>query len=347
MSYQWPYFCLDARVDKNQNKKIENFISDAFYDEQKVTYETQQLLKSFSIFLKDLEKKPYNPSCGLTLSEFLRQKRNNFFMSLSGPLEKIHSIKNYFVENKDDGYKIPVSLYKYDIEPTSDLIVFVHGGGWTQGNLKTHDYLCRKLTKILNKDVLAIDYRLAPENPHPKQLEDIISVYNYFSNFNYKRLFLCGDSGGGHLCAASCIKIYEEKLKRPHGSILFYPAIGNDFNSRSFQTFECSALTKKGTIAYTNKFVGGDCQNSKNFTNKYVFPVLQKNMKAFPQEIIVSSGYDVLFDGQLKHIKNMIKCDRNDFTWLVYPGVVHGFMNYGKYYDKLVTQVCYTIKKYL
>ena len=269
-------------------------------------------------------------------------------MSLSGPLEKIHSIKNYYVVNKKDGNKIPVRLYQNEWKPSDDLIIFVHGGGWTQGNLATHDYLCRKLAKILEKDVLAVDYRLAPENPHPKPLDDVISVYKRFANSNYNRLLLCGDSGGGHLCMAACIKIYEENLKRPYASILLYPAIGNDFNSRSYKAFDdCLALTKAGTIAYTNNLAGGDCQNPRNISNKYIFPVLQKDMKAFPREIIVSAGYDVLYDGQLEHVKNMLRSGRNDLTWLVYPGAAHGFMTYGKYYDKLVTRVCNKVKEYL
>ncbi|KAL6621993.1 alpha/beta-hydrolase [Neocallimastix californiae] len=268
-------------------------------------------------------------------------------MTLNGPLESVHSFEDYHITNEEDGNDVLVRLYKHDIEPSSDLIIYIHGGGWTQGNLKNYAYLCRKLTKILEKDVLAVDYRLSPENPHPQQLNDIMAVYKYFLKSKYKKIYLSGDSGGGHLCASTCIKINDEGLKRPHGSILFYPALDNDFNSRSFKAFNCPALTKKGTMDYTNNLVGGNCLDPKNFSNKYIFPSLQKDMKVFPREILVSSGYDILFDGQLKHVKNMLKSGRKDLTWLVYPGVVHGFMNYGKFYDKLVTQVCQTVKKFL
>jgi len=347
------YYILDENTEKGlQNKEIDYFSSDSLYEEQKYTEETKQLLEHFEKYVELFKKNPYDPSCGLTLSEFNRRNRNELFISLSGPMEEIYSSEYHTVINEQDKNEIPTMLFRSNNKPTTDLIIFIHGGGWTQGNFKTHEYLCRKLTKILEKDVLAIEYRLSPENPHPKPLDDVISVYKSVTstnNFNnYQRFFLCGDSGGGHLCSAACIRISEESLKCPEASILFYPALGNDFNSRSYQKFgNCLALTKAGTIVYTNNLAGCDCQTPNILSNKYIFPTLQKDMTVFPKEIIISSGYDVLYDGQLEHVQKMIENGRKDIVWLVYPGVIHGFMTYGKYYDSLVTQVCHTIKNYL
>jgi len=343
------FYSLNAEVEGEQSLKMKFFTSDAFYEKQKITKETQQLFNHFNKFIKDLSHKPYNPSSGISLSEYNRHCRNELFMSLNGPLEEVHSIEFQSVKNEDDNYEIPTIIYRAKEKPTKDLIIFVHGGGWTQGNFETHEYLCRKLAKILEIDVLAMEYRLAPENPYPKPLDDVYSVYKAFTKSSiYQNVYLCGDSGGGQLCSATAIKAYEEGLKRPKASILFYPPLGNDFNSRSFQKFgDCVALTKKGTISYTSHFCGKDCQSPDILSNKYIFPVLQKDMMAFPREIITTSGYDVLYDGQLKHVKNMLKCGRKDLTWLVYPGVAHGFMSYGRYYNHLVTNICHTIKKIL
>lgn len=343
-------FSVDAGIYEfssgKKSIKMGEVAHDDFYKKQELSSETKKLLQHFTKFVEDFKKHPYDKSCGLTQAEFLRQKRNGLFMALSGPLEDIKSVEDSVVKNEADGNEITVRLYRDADEPTDDLIIFIHGGGWTQGNLETHDYLCRKLVKIIQKDVLAVDYRLAPENPHPCALNDVINVYKKFAKSDYERLMLCGDSGGAHLCSVACIRIYEEKLKRPYATILFYPALGNDFNSRSFQSFgSCLALTKAGTIAYTNNLAGGNCQASENISNKYIFPVLQEDMAVFPKEIIVSSGYDVLFDGQLEHVKNMIKSGQgDDVDWFICPGAAHGFMTYGKYYDELVTQVCKEIK---
>ena len=74
---------------------------------------------------------------------------------------------------------------------------------------------------------------------------------------------------------------------------------------------------------------------------------MENDTDVFPREIVVTAGYDVLYDGQFEHVNKMLNNERNDLTWLVYQGFVHGFMNFGKYHDKHITQVCQKIKKCL
>jgi len=74
-------------------------------------------------------------------------------------------------------YRIPVRLYPVD--SSEDVILFVHGGCWTQGNLDTHEYLCQKIIKKLEMNVLAVDYRLAPEHPFPTPLDDVLEAYKW------------------------------------------------------------------------------------------------------------------------------------------------------------------------
>src|SRR5437588_260552 len=52
------------------------------------------------------------------------------------------------------------------------LLVYYHGGGFTYGDLETHDGVCRALCTHSGAHVLAIDYRLAPEEPFPAAVED-------------------------------------------------------------------------------------------------------------------------------------------------------------------------------
>jgi acetyl esterase len=54
--------------------------------------------------------------------------------------------------------------------------VFLHGGGWTLGDLSTYEPLCRRLTRVLRADVLWVDYRLAPEHPFPAALDDALAA---------------------------------------------------------------------------------------------------------------------------------------------------------------------------
>ena len=51
-------------------------------------------------------------------------------------------------------------------------MLFIHGGGWIYGDLESHDPLCRFLAEQSGVQLLAIDYRLAPEHKFPAAVED-------------------------------------------------------------------------------------------------------------------------------------------------------------------------------
>ncbi|EUA55711.1 alpha/beta hydrolase fold family protein [Mycobacterium intracellulare 1956] len=59
------------------------------------------------------------------------------------------------------------------------LLVFYHGGGWSIGDLDTHDALCRLTCRDAGVHVLSIDYRLAPEHPAPAAIEDAYAAFTW------------------------------------------------------------------------------------------------------------------------------------------------------------------------
>ena len=67
-----------------------------------------------------------------------------------------------------DGIKLRV----FDPKKAQKLIIYIHGGGWVSGNLDTHSAICYKLASSLNRKVVSIDYRLAPEYPYPAGFND-------------------------------------------------------------------------------------------------------------------------------------------------------------------------------
>ena len=82
------------------------------------------------------------------------------------------------VEDRAAAGGIAVRLYR----PTSGphpLVVFLHGGMWTIGDLESHDRLCRRLAASAKVAVLAVDFRRAPEHPWPAAVDDVSEVVRW------------------------------------------------------------------------------------------------------------------------------------------------------------------------
>jgi acetyl esterase len=132
------------------------------------------------------------------------------------------------VEDQTVASGIGVRLYR----PTSGphpLLVFVHGGMWTIGDLESHDRACRRLATRVNVAVLAVDFRRAPEHPWPAAVDDVTDVVRWAFDHRAKLtrgsrpVLIAGDSSGGNLAALACLRLRDEAGPLPSAQVLAYP----------------------------------------------------------------------------------------------------------------------------
>ena len=71
---------------------------------------------------------------------------------------------------------VPLRLYDPGCVGPGPALIYLHGGGWTIGDLDSHDAVCHRLAVRAGWRVLAVDYRLAPEHPFPAGLDDVPTV---------------------------------------------------------------------------------------------------------------------------------------------------------------------------
>jgi acetyl esterase len=93
-----------------------------------------------------------------------------------------------------------VPARRYAVDDDAPVLVFAHGGGWVMGDLATHDGLCRLLASTTGWQVLAVDYRRAPESPFPAAVDDVQTVVEWVGR-TAPAVAIAGDSAGGHLAA--------------------------------------------------------------------------------------------------------------------------------------------------
>ena len=105
------------------------------------------------------------------------------------------------------------------------VVLYLHGGGYVIGSIKSHRYLMQNVSRHSGAKTLGIDYRLAPENPFPAALEDATKAYRWLLAQGYKpeNIAIAGDSAGGGLTLAALVNLRNEGDPLPAAGVLISP----------------------------------------------------------------------------------------------------------------------------
>ncbi|UYW27582.1 alpha/beta hydrolase [Methylorubrum extorquens] len=118
----------------------------------------------------------------------------------------------------------PIDAHGVPAEWTSTLaadgervILFLHGGGYVSGSLKSHRHMVAQAGREARARTLALGYRLAPEHPFPAALDDALTGYRFLlaSGIAPARIALAGESAGGGLALATALSLREAGLPLP------------------------------------------------------------------------------------------------------------------------------------
>jgi acetyl esterase/lipase len=105
------------------------------------------------------------------------------------------------------------------------VILYLHGGGYVIGSINTHRELGSRLSRAAAARVLLIDYRLAPEHPHPAAVDDAVAAYRWLlsQGVHPSRLAIGGDSAGGGLTVAALVAVRDAGLPMPAAGVCLSP----------------------------------------------------------------------------------------------------------------------------
>ena len=147
-----------------------------------------------------------------------------------------------------DGSDLPIRSYRpYGAGERPPVVVYLHGGGWTIGDLQTHDEPCRALAAGTGAVVVSVDYRLAPEHPFPAAVDDAYAAACFVAGnaedlgVDADRLVIAGDSAGGNLAAAVSLLARDRSGPTIALQVLIYPAVDFDFDSGRWPSLEENA----------------------------------------------------------------------------------------------------------
>jgi len=102
-------------------------------------------------------------------------------------------------------------------------ILYLHGGGYMTGSYATHRNISAHIACASGRNVLSINYRLAPEHPFPAALEDAQNVYLRLLRKKYSPVAIAGDSAGGGLALGTQLALRDSGDTLPAVSICLSP----------------------------------------------------------------------------------------------------------------------------
>jgi len=227
---------------------------------------------------------------------------------------------------------IPVRLYRPASDAGLPLIVYCHGGGWTLGDLDTHDAEARRLALSCDAVVLSVEYRLAPEYPFPAALEDTVAVLHWAAGHaedlggDAARLAVAGDSSGGNLAAAACLWARDHGGPTITAQCLIYPVTDIGSDDGSWREFGAGLNLDTGDMEWFNDNylpqVGARA-------DPYASPLRAADLSGLPPAVVATASHDILRDQGEAYAQRLEHAGVTVFARR-YEGMVHSFFRYGE-----------------
>lgn len=224
------------------------------------------------------------------------------------------------------------------------VLVYYHGGGWVIGDLDTHDVLCRQLCNLSGCAVVAVDYRMGPENRFPAAVDDALAATRWVRSqarelkVDPARLAVGGDSAGGNLAAVVALTARDTGDLPIAFQLLIYPATDQ---RRGWPSHAANGqgylLTKESMDYYHDHYIPDPAQD----LDWRASPLLHENHAKLPPAFVLTAGYDPLRDEGLQYAHKLSEAG-NRAALVNFERQIHGFITMGRVIDEanVAVQLC-------
>ena len=230
--------------------------------------------------------KPFVANCSLEVTRKGQDK-------LGELMEAIHKkdviVRDYSFERFEGAWLIPRD------ERRSGVILYLHGGGYTCGDLDYAKGFGATLADECGIKVFCAAYRLAPESPYPAAVEDALEAYRYLLEKGYapEQIVLCGESAGGGLICALCLRLKEMNMAMPAGLIAISPWTDLTCSGKTYEENREAdpSLTEELLRFYADCYTGGLTSKEEPLVSP-----LFGDLTGFPPVLLFVGGDEILLD---------------------------------------------------
>lgn len=199
-------------------------------------------------------------------------------------------------------------------------ILYIHGGGFYSGSLRTHRALAGSLAKASSSDVLLIHYRLMPEYAYPTQINDALTAYRWLLDSGYRNdnIVIVGDDAGGNIAIETVLRQMQAKKPLPAAVVAMSPITDLALTGGSLTANAATdPLIAKDELERLSKAYLG----SRPPADPQVSP-LYADMTGFPPLMLQVGSQEALLDDTLRMAQKARQAGV-DVTAEVWPGLPH------------------------
>ncbi|MCE2528745.1 MAG: alpha/beta hydrolase [Acidimicrobiia bacterium] len=214
------------------------------------------------------------------------------------------------------------------IEGPVPALYWIHGGGMVLGDVPMDDLNCKGVALEMGCVVASVEYRLAPEHPHPAPIEDCYAGLKWLAEnadslgVDSSRIAIGGASAGGGLAAALALLARDRAEVQVIFQQLVYPMLDDrNITPASHYVQHPKVWNRKANIAGWSALLGKPA--GSDGVSPYASPARAEDLSGLPPAFIIVGELDLFVDEDIEYAQRLIQAGV-PVELHVFPGAFHG-----------------------
>lgn len=273
-----------------------------------------------------------NPTFKNAVEEMASQSATVRTMNVAMPSlpEQVDKVEHILIPTSEG--EVNARIYRHDKDDTNaPVIVYFHGGGWVIADLNVYESSCRALCNAAEAIVVSVAYRQAPEAKFPAAHNDAYDATQWVLQNaaqiggDPSRVAIVGESAGGNMAAAACLRAKEEGGLMPVAQVLVYPVADTSMSQASYAENQDTVPLKTAMMPWFMKYY---LENEADKNHKYFNLVNVQDLSGLPPAIVITAEFDPLRDEGEQYAQNLANAGVS-VKFQRFEGVVHEFFGLG------------------
>ncbi|GAA3392495.1 alpha/beta hydrolase [Streptomyces roseoviridis] len=267
---------------------------------------------------------PFFPDAGLDDPAAAREKFAGLATAVPPPDDADLTVEDRAVPGAPGDPDVPIRIYRPRQAATRGAVVWLHGGGYVMGDVRTEHPWATRLAVASGTLLVSVGYRLAPEHPFPAALDDACAVLRWTARHAAElgvdpdRIAVGGHSAGGGLAAATTLRTRDENGPAIRFQLLNQPQLDDRQESWSQRNFTDTPWVNRGTVAASWRHYLGSAP-----ATPYAAPARATDLSGLPPAYVATAEFCPNRDEDLDYALRLLRAGVSVevHQW---PGTFHG-----------------------